>query len=351
MPTTYDPNAALGDPSQIPAFVLPSAAELGQQQGQYLQTALASYPGMGNIMSDLSGTIAPDVLSNIYQSAGERGVMTGQGVGPNVNAAALRAVGLTSDQLRARGLSEYNAATSTIPQLNPLGLSQQGLSAWQTQVSEAGANQRAQQANQLQLTLESMRETSQMSLQQVQQAGQMAIAQLQAATSLSIEERRAAADQVIERMREASAQQLQAGNIAAAQQLESTRQQAENYRAQLQQQTASAAQQAQAAQNAATNAAIQQMLQRYGAGGPTGGTGQAGAWSGTTTATGGGFTSPIAGAQEDWFNEFPEGSYTTTGPDTGQQGDLSLGFELMGAQEAGYTPEEMAYYFGDQVGF
>jgi len=97
-----------------------NAFNLAQVTGQY-QAGLPNYSALmaqssRNIASHLAGEVAPDVVSELIQSAAERGVATGQGpMSPNVNAAYLRALGLTSHGLQAQGEQEFTGAIGRIP--------------------------------------------------------------------------------------------------------------------------------------------------------------------------------------------------------------------------------------------
>lgn len=70
-----------------------------------------------NIMSNLKGEVAPDVISELLQGAAERGISTGGG--PNANAAYLRALGLTSLGLQKTGEQELTGAIARTPQGKP----------------------------------------------------------------------------------------------------------------------------------------------------------------------------------------------------------------------------------------
>lgn len=92
---------------------------LGQTRKQY-STGLPNYQNMlnqssSNITSLLKGQLNSDELSQLYQSAAERGVSIG-GVGAaNTNAALMRAVLLSSHQLQAQGESELTSAINRTP--------------------------------------------------------------------------------------------------------------------------------------------------------------------------------------------------------------------------------------------
>jgi hypothetical protein len=77
----------------------------------------------GDISSDLSGTVSPDVWAAIQQGAAERGIATGSPGSANANTAMLRALGLTSDALKTRGQQELSAAVARTPTGPPVDAS------------------------------------------------------------------------------------------------------------------------------------------------------------------------------------------------------------------------------------
>lgn len=70
---------------------------------------------VANIQANLAGQVAPDVMSLLQQQAAERGVSTGMGGAPNVNAAYLQALGLTSLQLKQLANQQLTAAMGRTP--------------------------------------------------------------------------------------------------------------------------------------------------------------------------------------------------------------------------------------------
>lgn len=95
--------------------------QYGAQQaaGQY-EANLPGYEQMQqqssqNILSDLSGAVSPDVQNLLSQTAAERGASSGITGSPNSNAALLRALGITSDALKARGQTELTGAIQRTP--------------------------------------------------------------------------------------------------------------------------------------------------------------------------------------------------------------------------------------------
>jgi hypothetical protein len=68
-----------------------------------------------NIDSELQGQLPADVLMQLNQQAAERGVSTGSPGSDNSNAAALRALGLTSLDLTGRGQSDLSSAVGRNP--------------------------------------------------------------------------------------------------------------------------------------------------------------------------------------------------------------------------------------------
>lgn len=80
----------------------------GWQTGQYRTGLLQAYPGGMAIQSQLRGELAPDVLANLYQRGAEAGVSRGMPGGPGVNAATMRAMGLTSYDIQNQGLKNLS---------------------------------------------------------------------------------------------------------------------------------------------------------------------------------------------------------------------------------------------------
>jgi hypothetical protein len=271
-------------------FELPSAATLGTEQGQYIHNALSGYAGMPIIQSQLAGEVSPDVMSNIYQTAAERGV-SGSGVGsPNSNAAMLRALGLTSMGQQEKGLSSLNSAIGTVPALNPLGLSGQALSAYQTQLSQAEENARAQLSAQNQAAI--------------------------AAANRDTELEKARMEAQNAALNRSAQQQAQSAALAA------------------QQQAAQQAQQRIDSQNAAQAKMLEQMIRNYEQGRTGGGGGGGGG-----TGSGGGNGIPL----------YQDQGTGTRGTGSGVMMNLPISdWEYQSLLNAGYTPQEVRYLFGQE---
>lgn len=107
---------------------LPSLTDLAGQvnqfnTGQAIAPYIANLPGYQsmvgqssqNIGSLLRGEIPSDVMSLLAQQAAERGINTGLAGSPNANAAALRALGLTSLGLQQQGEGELTSAIGRTP--------------------------------------------------------------------------------------------------------------------------------------------------------------------------------------------------------------------------------------------
>lgn len=128
IPTTSDPGASANAAIFSNLGNLSSLFNLGSQVNQFgAQQAAGQYgsnlPGYQqmqeqssqNILSDLSGVVSPDVANLLTQTAAERGTSSGIGGSPNSGAALLRALGLTSDALKARGQGELTSAIQRTP--------------------------------------------------------------------------------------------------------------------------------------------------------------------------------------------------------------------------------------------
>jgi hypothetical protein len=102
----------------------------GQAVAPY-QANLPNYDAMvgqrSNVIgSQLAGQVPDDVLSQILQSAAERGIMTGSPGSPNSGAAWLRLLGQTSMGLQQQGMQNLGAAIESTPVpelLNPASIS------------------------------------------------------------------------------------------------------------------------------------------------------------------------------------------------------------------------------------
>lgn len=93
---------------------------LGFQQGLYDQSLLSNYPGGNVIRQRLAGQVPADVLANLYQTSAEKGYSTGMPGGSNVNAATMRALGLTSYGIQSDALNNLHQILPQSPQY-PLG--------------------------------------------------------------------------------------------------------------------------------------------------------------------------------------------------------------------------------------
>jgi hypothetical protein len=68
----------------------------------------------------LQGQVGSDVVAQLLQQAAERGIMTGQGGGPNTNAAYLAALGLTSTGQQQAGQAAFAGTRSATLQAQQL---------------------------------------------------------------------------------------------------------------------------------------------------------------------------------------------------------------------------------------
>lgn len=169
--------------------------------------SLESFPGYSAIMQDISGVISPDVKNQLIQTAAERGISMGTPGAPVNDAALMRSIGLTSDALRSRGISElsplYQQQVSEAGQTSRLGMSLAAQMA-QLQVSEAGQDRRQAASIASQQALASLQEAG---LDQ-RQAASIAADMQKLILSESAADRRQAADIA------ASMDRLQAGNAS-----------------------------------------------------------------------------------------------------------------------------------------
>lgn len=167
-----------------PNFTIPTAAELGTQQAGYTTNALASYPGMGTIMSRMGGDIS-DLMPDIYQTGAERSAARGLTTSPNSAAAIARALGTTRYAVQEQALKDYNAATATVPQLNPLGLSQETLSAWQSLQGQLAQTGRLELQSQIQAQFDAIKQSYQLQLQKLDEVFQARKQQIENDASMS----------------------------------------------------------------------------------------------------------------------------------------------------------------------
>jgi hypothetical protein len=87
---------------------------LGQYEATIPGWDQMSAQSSANIGSELAGQIAPDTMAMLNQQAAERGVSFDP-TSANTNAAALRAMGLTSQQLQEQGQTDLTSAVSRAP--------------------------------------------------------------------------------------------------------------------------------------------------------------------------------------------------------------------------------------------
>lgn len=187
----------------------PTPEELGAQQGEYYSGFLPSYKGMRVIEDQLAGNLSDSLKSQLWQAAAERGLSMGSPEGANVNAALLRAMGLTTEQLQQQGLTNLNAAYALAPKLNPLGQSQQKLDAYVAQLNQYGATARTKMQNDTQMALQQLVGSQNMDLEKQRELGSQALAKINNDATMSRQEKALAQELVIEKLREANALKLQ----------------------------------------------------------------------------------------------------------------------------------------------
>lgn len=101
-----------------------------------------------NILQNLQGIVNSDVVSQLSQSAAERGVSTGLGMGSdNSNTALLRALGLTSYSLQNTGESQLTSAMQRTPTGQQMNLSNFLVTPSDQQQAQTYANLYASYAN------------------------------------------------------------------------------------------------------------------------------------------------------------------------------------------------------------
>lgn len=93
-----------------------------------------------NIGSLLAGQIPTDVLSQMSQAAAERGINIGSAGSDNVNAALMRALGLTSLDLMGRGETELTGAMARTPTAKLFDPSSMFVTPEQQQAAQMAAN-------------------------------------------------------------------------------------------------------------------------------------------------------------------------------------------------------------------
>lgn len=105
----------------LPLYTTDTTQMVGTNAYPQLASILgAGYQGglnqeMTNIGSLLKGVIPSDVMSQLYQAGAERGIGMGSPGSPNVNAAMLRALGLTSLGLQEQGLGDLSKVIAQVP--------------------------------------------------------------------------------------------------------------------------------------------------------------------------------------------------------------------------------------------
>ena len=101
-----------------------------------------------NIANLLAGQVSPSTINLLGQQAGERGVMTGSPAGAGTNAAYLKALGLTSEQLQAQGQTELSGAVARNPAAPIADPTKQLLTPEQQGTLQQGQEKLAQQQQQ-----------------------------------------------------------------------------------------------------------------------------------------------------------------------------------------------------------
>ena len=110
---------AFNAPPPPPPIVNPNTSLIGSDISKYYASAMANDPRMAPILANLTGQVPADVLAQIEQAGAERGVGIGSYGGGNDQTAMLRALGLTSMDLKDKGVSQYGDFYNSVPKLNP----------------------------------------------------------------------------------------------------------------------------------------------------------------------------------------------------------------------------------------
>lgn len=205
------PTMPAGNPFQLPTdptLNMPTPEELGAQQGQYYNAFLPSYQGMGIIQDQLGGKLSQSLKDQLWQAGAERGVAMGSPEGANTNAALLRAMGLTTEQLQQQGLTNLNAAYKLAAPLNPLGQAQQKLESYVAQLNQYGATARQIMQEDTQMALQKLIGSQNMDLETKRELGAQALAKINNDFTMTRQDKALAQDMVIELRREAQALQL-----------------------------------------------------------------------------------------------------------------------------------------------
>lgn len=118
VPTGFSPT--YGGIPNLPPYTTDTTSMIGEnpwaQIGALAPGALGNTQAqVANIGQNLAGQVSAPDLAQFQQQSAERGVRTGQGGGPNTNAAYLRALGLTQMQLQALGQTQQNQFLSSFP--------------------------------------------------------------------------------------------------------------------------------------------------------------------------------------------------------------------------------------------
>lgn len=126
VPTVPDPKKSVADyisgwKENMPAYTELIKAINDEANRQAKANLEANLPGYGanqaqlsaNIGDLLSGKISQSTINNMATAAAERGIVTGGG--PNANAAYLRALGLTTEGLKAQGAQQFAQQIAQTP--------------------------------------------------------------------------------------------------------------------------------------------------------------------------------------------------------------------------------------------
>ena len=139
-----------------------------------LGTAIPGYAGLQgqavqNIGNQLAGTLSPDVVAQINQQAAEAGIATGAPGSPATEAADLRAMGLTSQQLQQQGQSNLTSLMGATPLGNLFDVSSQLVTPAEQQAAQQAANVLGAAPNPTQAAAANLQ-----ALEQAEQAGSAA---------------------------------------------------------------------------------------------------------------------------------------------------------------------------------
>lgn len=154
VPTVPDPTATqsasiLGNLSNLGslASLIGGADTIASQNALApLTSALPGLSGdlsseMTNISQELAGQVPQDVQNQIFNTAADRGIATGQGANsPNANAAMLQALGLTSQQEEQTGESNLTNLMGSIPTGQQVNVSSLLTTPSEEQAAQTAAN-------------------------------------------------------------------------------------------------------------------------------------------------------------------------------------------------------------------